>query len=621
MAEPPNQRPERSFGDSVAWRGAARRAARLQVAQLVVVIMFGLIAVGTTVGVTRNISEHRLVQRADQETLGTLVTLRDRLQIEYIRYWRSRAEGGGGLTRESRLFAVAGPALVREVAARDAREHSEGQAIRDEVTALADRLAALVQATPDQQNLQSREYRVFVSQAETALYDLIAGSNTWIAQKQADVARATRQAEDVSRVWTVALLGLLALMTATTTAFWWRLGRARSRLVHALESAAHRLAWRAETDQLTGLTGHATFQERLTAQVDAARRNGEALSLVLLDLDHFKEINDTLGHQVGDDILREVGRQLFEAAGPDDLVARVGGEEFAWLLPRQGVEAAVDAADRLRLAIEARPIMGARVTLSAGVCDLGPSGSAAELYRLTDGALYWAKAHGRNVTFRYTPDVVEELSASERADRLERLMAVNTVRALARAVDAKDPTTQRHSERVGEVARALALELGWARLDAHRLYEAALVHDVGKIGVPDAILFKPEPLTWDERTQIQTHSLLGAQIVSGILSDEQVAWVRGHHERIDGTGYPDGLTGDEISEGARILALADAWDAMRSARPYSDALPVQEALGRCIESRDTQFWGPAVDALERMIGMERLPEGDQATVPSTLELV
>jgi diguanylate cyclase (GGDEF)-like protein len=574
----------------------------LQVAQLVVVVLFGLIAVGTTIGVTRTISVHRLEQQADQDTMAVLVSLRDQLRSEHVRFWRFK-----GLTRQSRLFAATGPALVRQVAAHDAAAHSKNKDVGDAVTARVDELVALVNAVPVTARGGGALDRDFITAGDAALNDVIAASDAWIARKRGDVDTATRGAERDSRLWTVTLLGLLALMTAVATGIWWRLGRARSRLVHALEGAATQLARRAETDQLTGLTGHATFQERLSQQVGLAQRERSPLSLVLIDLDHFKEVNDAFGHQVGDAILCDVARLLSRAAGPDDIVARVGGEEFAWVLPGRTVDDALGAAERLRAAVASTPINGARITLSAGVCDLTVADTAAGVYRLADGALYWAKAHGRNIVFRYEPEIVEELSATERADRLERLLAVNTVRTLARAVDAKDPTTQRHSERVGDLARALALKLGWSPQDARNLREAALVHDVGKIGIPDAILFKPDRLDAEERRQVETHAALGAQIVSGVLSDDQVSWVRGHHERIDGSGYPDRLAGDEIPEGARILALADAWDAMRSARPYSDPLPADEVLAKCLRHRDTQFWGPAVDALQALVAEDRLP--------------
>ena len=198
------------------------------------------------------------------------------------------------------------------------------------------------------------------------------------------------------------------------------------------------------------------------------------------------------------------------------------------------------------------------ITASAGTCDLDLGVTAEGLLRLADGALYWAKAHGRDVAFRYTPEIVEELSAAERADRLARSQALSGVRALARAIDAKDPSTTRHSERVADLARLLAQTAGWEPGRVALLHEAALVHDVGKIGVPDAILFKRGRLSASEMVHVRRHAELGAQIASEVLGPEQAGWIRAHHERYDGGGYPAGLRGEEIADGARLLCIADA---------------------------------------------------------------
>jgi putative nucleotidyltransferase with HDIG domain len=240
------------------------------------------------------------------------------------------------------------------------------------------------------------------------------------------------------------------------------------------------------------------------------------------------------------------------------------------------------------------------MTISAGVCDLERAGHADDLLRLADGALYWAKANGRDACIAYSPEVVEELSAAERADRLEHARALAALGALAKAIDAKDQATIRHSERVAALTAELAAEGGWAAEEVGRLHDAALVHDVGKIGVPDAILSKPGRLTDDEYDIIKRHADLGARIVAGVLEADQVAWVRGHHERHDGRGYPDRLAGAAITEGARLLALADAWDAMTGARVYSAPMPLADALAEVRRNAGTQFDPAAVAALERI---------------------
>ena len=389
-----------------------------------------------------------------------------------------------------------------------------------------------------------------------------------------------------------------------------RLGRFAELVGIAVSNAEARarLAALAATDHLTGLANHRTFQERLAQEVVRASRHGRRFSLVLLDIDHFKRVNDDLGHQAGDAVIRETARRLNALTRAGDLMARVGGDEFAWLMPEAGGMEAWRAADRAREAIAAEDVPGiGHITISAGVCDLDQAPQQSELFRLADGALYWAKQHGRDVAFLYSPEVVEVLSDAENAERLTRLQALQSIRVLARAVDAKDRSTRQHSERVAEVARVLADLLGWTAEDASALRDAGLVHDVGKIAVPDAILFKPDRLTAEEFHRVTAHAALGAEIVADVLSPAQVSWVRGHHERWDGRGYPDGLTGEDVPEGARILTLADAWDVMTSARPYGAPLSREDALAECRRCSGAQFWPVVVEALERALAEGHLP--------------
>lgn len=374
-------------------------------------------------------------------------------------------------------------------------------------------------------------------------------------------------------------------------------------LAIASADARQQLGRLASTDHLTSLPNKRSFQERLAAEVERARRHGRELGLAVFDVDEFKRINDQHGHQVGDRILRELAARLAGVIRSGEMLARVGGEEFAWIVPETGGLGAYAAAERARSAVGQRPFAGVgTVTVSAGVCDLSQSpGGGGELFRLADVALYWAKANGRNATFRYSPETIQVLSAEQQAGQLERAQAVSAIRVLARAVDAKHPDTRRHSERVAELALKLALELGWSAERARSLRDAAMVHDVGKISVPDDILLKPGPLTDDEYTAVKRHASIGSEIVAGILNAEQVDWVRHHHERVDGRGYPDGLRGEELSEGASILAAADAWDAMTRTRSYRAAMSSGDAIAECRAASGSQFPEPVVDALERLL--------------------
>ena len=380
-----------------------------------------------------------------------------------------------------------------------------------------------------------------------------------------------------------------------------RFAELASASITSADARAH-LAQLALEDSLTGLANHRHFHERLSAEVARAQRHGRPLSVVLFDIDHFKDVNDAYGHHVGDMVLRETAERIAACARSGELIARVGGEQFGWILPEAAGLDAYQAAERARRLLQATPMAeGIRVTASAGLCDLEHAATAGELMRFADGALFWAKAHGRDMTFRYSPEVVTELSAAEQLEHLRRTRTIVGIRALARAVDVKDHSTARHSERVAEIATAIARDLGWDDHQIDDLHEAALVHDVGKIGVPDAILLKPSRLDPEEYREIKRHPGLSAEIVDDVLTHEQVAWVLGHHERVDGGGYPGGLVGDAIPLGARILAAADAWDVMTSERPYSAARSAQEALREMKAQSGRQFCPTVVDALARVI--------------------
>jgi len=367
------------------------------------------------------------------------------------------------------------------------------------------------------------------------------------------------------------------------------------------------LVEQAATDPLTRLANHRAFHEHLREELARALRHERPLTLALLDVDHFKAINDSLGHERGDVVLAAVAATLSDVARTEDVLARLGGDEFALLMPETNEAQALIAVERARGAIAGIELGGGlTVTVSAGMCGLEHAGDPDSLVRLADGALYWGKAHGRDAAWVYDPEVVRELSISERADQLQRSQALVGIRALARAIDAKDQSTREHSQRVATLACDIARRLGWSEERVALLEDAALVHDVGKIGVPDAVLLKPGRLNDEEYDQIKRHAALGAQMVEDLLLAEQVDWIRAHHERPDGRGYPAGLTAAHIPDGAAILAVADAFDVMTATRIYSAARSREDALAECERLIGGQFVAEPVAALAAMCRAEPL---------------
>ena len=354
----------------------------------------------------------------------------------------------------------------------------------------------------------------------------------------------------------------------------------------------------ASTDHLTGLANHRSFHDTLRSEVKRVHRHGRPLSLVILDLDLFKRVNDRFGHQVGDGLLQEVSARLSRQMREGDSLARVGGEEFAWILPETDGATAWRVAERAREAIASRPFPTVgRATISAGVCDLEEASTASELFRMADAALYRAKDLGRNVVFRHTAEMADIMHGDRDGDRNEYSPTHEAVRTLARAVDGRDPVSRHHATRVASLAVDIALSLGWTPARAALLHEAALLHDIGKIGVPDRLLLKPHPLTSDEFSKMRAHASLGGEIVGGVLTPEQSAWVRYHHEHWDGTGYPDGLRRHQIPDGALILAVADAWDVITSGRTYREPWTGAEAIVELHRGADVQWSKPVVDVL------------------------
>jgi diguanylate cyclase (GGDEF)-like protein/putative nucleotidyltransferase with HDIG domain len=350
------------------------------------------------------------------------------------------------------------------------------------------------------------------------------------------------------------------------------------------ELAAMRLAL---TDPLTGLGNHRHFHERLDRDLTEAEEKGMPLSVCILDIDNFKELNDRLGHPKGDQILAQVATRLRQ----DGEAFRIGGDEFAILLPGRDEREAARVADGVlaRVAmLEALP--GLPVRVSAGVVTYPQVGvDRSEVFAVADQALYLAKGAGKGSVRVYRPDLAElpdVAGISEMPDRAARLKAAAS---LAHAVDERDTYTGRHSFVVGELAALVAQQLGLEREEVELVRLAGSLHDLGKLAIPEEILRKPGPLTSAEKLVLRRHPQIGYRMLRALGVEPVSTWVLHHHERWDGHGYPHGLSGEQIPLGSRIILVVDAYDAMTSDRVYRARVPHEVAVAELERNAGAQF--------------------------------
>jgi diguanylate cyclase (GGDEF)-like protein len=349
------------------------------------------------------------------------------------------------------------------------------------------------------------------------------------------------------------------------------------------------------TDPLTGLGNHRHFHERLQRELVAAEEAEQQLSLCLVDIDDFKRINDQYGHPTGDRVLSQIATRLRQGGE----AFRLGGDEFAVLLGEHDEAAALEAAtsivERLR---EMELDHAESITVSAGVATFPVQGVGRdELIRFADSALYWAKEHGKDRVRIYRPEVVELTELKKLAGTADRAARFRAAASLARAVDARDVYEGSHSERVSDLAARVAERMGLEQEEVELTRLAASLHDLGKLAVPEEILRKPGPLTDGERLVLERHPQIGYRMLESLGVDPVAEWVLHHHERWDGTGYPDGLHGEDIPLSARIIFVADAFDAMTNDRVYRRKLSLEAALAELEECSATQFDPTAVAAL------------------------
>ncbi|MGD0272524.1 MAG: diguanylate cyclase [Gaiellaceae bacterium] len=361
-------------------------------------------------------------------------------------------------------------------------------------------------------------------------------------------------------------------------------------------------------DSLTGLYNRRFLDAELQLELDRGGRSQEPVGILLCDLDHFKRINDRYGHLVGDSVLREVARRLLGAVRNGDLVARYGGEEFVVLLPGGDKELLKEIGERCRRAFDEAPFYlpgghRATVTISiGGACWPEDASSTRDLFEAADSALYRAKEQGRNRIRVSELGVSSAVPKGELATTPYRVSGYatgmlaepdgNLATQILLATEAAVPSVEctSRAERMERWAELVARALGLNDQAQRSCALATRFHDVGKSALPESILIKHGPLTTVEWELVQEHPERGATLVELAPELENVApIIREHHERFDGRGYPYGKSKDEISTEARIVACCDAWDAMRSQRPYAPAMTVSEARAELLAGRGTQF--------------------------------
>jgi diguanylate cyclase (GGDEF)-like protein len=398
------------------------------------------------------------------------------------------------------------------------------------------------------------------------------------------------------------------------------------------------------TDALTGLKTRRFFLESLSQEWKRASRSGRPFSVVLIDLDKFKEVNDTEGHLEGDLVLARVGRLLEQKCRQSNVVARYGGDEFVILMPETGVEQALTLSERLRLWMATDPMLSERhVTGSFGVASFPLHGSSTEdIVRVADAGMYVSKHAGGNRVSTAEEVSEKEGSAMQRqqissfvegflqrddtsSDHLTELMSnlrrmcssmeeqaaheamADAIRSLAHAVETREMNSTSHSSGVAFYTRVIAQELGLDKEEVDTIVFAASIHDVGKIVLPTKLLNKAAHLAEDEFHLVKVHPIVGAQIIETLRGSERIRqYVKHHHERFDGTGYPEGLKGDHIPLGARIIAVADAFVNMTTERPYSAAVHPGEAARELESKSGTQFDGMIVRILTAHLKGERI---------------
>ncbi|MHB8160698.1 MAG: HD-GYP domain-containing protein [Thermoleophilia bacterium] len=366
----------------------------------------------------------------------------------------------------------------------------------------------------------------------------------------------------------------------------------------ALAVANARLQEMAITDSLTGLKNHGNFQDQLEHELARAKRFGHVLSVIILDLDNFKNVNDKFGHQMGDTVLKNVGRLLMAEVREMDYSARYGGEEFVIILPETAGHEAAIVAEKLRIKIKEKVadetgLPSTYIGASFGIADYPRcAGDKDSLIAAADSALLFSKRRGRNQVSFFLDLTNIELSEGDIEKLSDRLggAGLQTIYALAETVDYSDGYSGSDTQRISDASKSVAAAAGMSKEQTESLIIAIRLHDIGKVGVPDSILSKKDGLSPDELSKVHQHPEIGKRILHEAAAvKDVVSAILYHHENWDGSGYPERLKGEEIPLMARIVSISDAFRAMVSDRPYRKALVTEQAITELHKGAGRQF--------------------------------
>ncbi len=347
------------------------------------------------------------------------------------------------------------------------------------------------------------------------------------------------------------------------------------------------------TDELTGVYNQRYFHKNLEIELEDANKYNNPLGLIMFDIDNFKMYNDIYGHDCGDIILKATASLIRALLNENEVLCRLGGDEFAIILPGKNCEDIEKTAKYLQCEFESQKehffesYLHNRVTISMGLSEYPDmSSSKNELISQADMAMYHAKNSGKNKVHFYQ-DVLLQLRKTINSDHQQ---LIGIFKGLLSTISAKDKYTLGHCERVSSYAVMIGEAMNLDLKDIGILQYAGLLHDIGKIELPKSVLNKASQLTDEEYRSIREHPVYSANILEPLEDmDQLIDYVKHHHERFDGKGYPDGLCGSNISLGARILCVADSFDAMLSERPYSKRMDVDQAINELKEYSGTHF--------------------------------